>query len=273
MSAPRLAAACASPPPEGEARPPWGGPAAAVISDRLVPDWPAPPGVHALCTTRRGGVSGGNYRGLNLGDHVGDVPADVAANRALLRQAIGARPVFLQQVHGTALLPLDASTPDGEAADACTTTASGVVCTIMVADCLPVLLTDEEGRRVAAAHAGWRGVEAGVLAATVAQLGSGRGLLAAIGPSIGACCFEVGDEVAERIVRASDRAARLPAASPGKAMIDLRAAVRAQLLGLGLRDEDVEDVPGCTRCDGGRFYSYRRDADASGRLAAVIVAR
>ena len=122
--------------------------------DWIVPDWPAPPGVRALCTTRAGGVSSGPYASLNLGEHVGDVPAYVAANRRRLAQAIGARPVFLAQVHGTNLAVLDDATVDGVTVDAACTFHSGIACTVMVADCLPVLLTDAQGRRVAAAHAG-----------------------------------------------------------------------------------------------------------------------
>jgi len=126
--------------------------------DWLIPDWPAPPGVRALCTTRHGGFSVAPYDRMNLGDHVGDVPARVAANRALLSQSAGAAPVFLRQVHGTSVLTLDGSTADGRQADAAITTQRGVACTIMVADCLPVLLTNVDGTAVAAAHAGWRGL-------------------------------------------------------------------------------------------------------------------
>jgi YfiH family protein len=273
MSAPRLATACASPPPEGEARPPWGGPAAAVISDWLVPDWPAPAGVHALCTMRRGGVSKGNYQGLNLGDHVGDTPADVAANRALLRQAIGARPVFLQQVHGIQLLPLDASTPDGEAADACTTRASGVACTIMVADCLPVLFTDEAGRRVAAAHAGWRGLAAGVLEQTVQGFGADDRLMAWLGPCIGPDAFEVGDEVKAAFEAGTPEAARCfeSAVHPGKWLADLAGLARQRLRAAGVTQLHGNDSSEawCTVHNPLLFFSHRRDR-VSGRFAACI---
>src|SRR5438045_2606227 len=124
----------------------------------LVPDWPAPAHVRAVCTTRVGGVSTGPYESLNLGDHVGDAPAAVAANRAAFASAIGARPVFLRQVHGRHAIRLDAATPDGAEADGCFTRERGIACTIMVADCLPVLLSTADGRAVAAAHAGWRGL-------------------------------------------------------------------------------------------------------------------
>jgi polyphenol oxidase len=134
--------------------------------DFLIPDWPAPAHVRALFTTRAGGVSQPPYDSLNLGDHVGDSPQAVAANRATLAQRLNAgqdagpavKPVFFSQVHGTQGVKLDASTPDATVADACLSTQRGVACTIMVADCLPVLLTDEVGTCVAAAHAGWRGL-------------------------------------------------------------------------------------------------------------------
>ena len=126
--------------------------------DWIIPDWPAPARVRAVCTTRAGGVSVAPFDSLNLGDHVRDDPVAVATNRRALQQAIAARPVFLQQVHGIAVATLDAGTPDATIADAAVTAAPGVACTIMVADCLPVLLTDREGSAVAAAHAGWRGL-------------------------------------------------------------------------------------------------------------------
>ena len=127
-------------------------------ADWIVPQWPAPATVRAVCTTRAGGVSVAPFDSLNLGNHVGDDPAAVATNRLKLRQAIAAHPVFLQQVHGTAVACLDAGTPDATIADAGVTATPGVACTIMVADCLPVLLTNTQGSLVAAAHAGWRGL-------------------------------------------------------------------------------------------------------------------
>ena len=131
--------------------------------DWLTPDWPALPGVHALCTTRSGGVSAAPRDTLNLGTHVGDEPAAVATNRQRLQARIdaitpGARAVFLNQIHGDGVVHLDQHTPDGTAADACVADSPGVACTIMVADCLPVLLAHRSGAVVAAAHAGWRGL-------------------------------------------------------------------------------------------------------------------
>ncbi|MBT2322392.1 peptidoglycan editing factor PgeF [Variovorax paradoxus] len=243
------------------------------MSGWLVPDWPAPPGVHALCTTRAGGVSAGSYRGLNLGDHVGDAPADVAANRALLRDAIGARPVFLQQVHGTQVATLDASTPDGGPADACTTTASDIACTIMVADCLPVLFTDETGRRVAAAHAGWRGLAAGVLERTVECFGAESRVMAWLGPCIGPDAFEVGDEVKAAFEAAAPEAARCfkPAGKPGKWLADLAGLARQRLHAAGVTQLHGNDSAEawCTVHNPLLFFSHRRDR-VSGRFAACI---
>ena len=233
-----------------------------LVPDWLVPDWPAPAGVRALCSTRRGGVSSGNYQGLNLG-----------ANRALLRQAIGARPVFLKQVHGARLLPLDASTPDGEAADACTTTASSVACTIMVADCLPVLFTDKSGRRIAAAHAGWRGLAAGVLERTVEGFGAEGRPMAWLGPCIGPDAFEVGEEVKAAFEAAAPEAARCfkPAEQRGKWLADLAGLARQRLRAAGvvqLHGNDSSEA-WCTVHNPLLFFSHRRDR-VSGRFAACI---
>lgn len=247
------------------------------MHDWLVPDWPAPPNVRALQTTRAGGVSGGRYASLNLGDHVGDAPAAVAHNRALLAQALGAKPVLLRQVHGTRVVTL----PDGEAvpeADACLTTQQGLACTIMTADCLPVLLCDEAGRAVAAAHAGWRGLAGGVLERSVAALCAAADgapaarLLAWLGPCIGPQAFEVGDEVRAAFL-AQDRAASacFQALRPGKWLADLPALARQRLRALGLtRLHGNDGSPGwCTVGDSSRFFSHRRDG-VSGRMASAI---
>ncbi|MDP9037572.1 MAG: polyphenol oxidase family protein [Myxococcota bacterium] len=143
---------------------------------------------------------------------------------------------------------------------------------VRVADCVPILLASEESGDVAAIHAGWRGVVAGVIQAAV-ELARGRSLIAAVGPSIGPCCFVVGIEVAELIARASGGAPVLVRADGGKAYVDLRAAVRAQLRAAMVRDERIEDVSGCTKHDVERFHSYRRDGPASGRMLAAIATR
>ena len=251
----------------------------------LVPDWPAPPNVRAVCTTREGGVSQGRYESLNLGDHVGDLAAHVAENRHRLAQAIGTRPVFLRQVHGTGIVALDAepgSVSDGSAADACTAAAIGMACTIMVADCLPVLFTDESGQRVAAAHAGWRGLAGGVLEAAARcfaaepMAGPAHGaskVIAWLGPCIGPKAFEVGAEVKAAFEAHAPEAARCfkPAPAAGKWLADLPELARQRL-----REAGVEAVYGndgsdgwCTVGNPSRFFSHRRDG-VSGRFAALV---
>ncbi len=244
--------------------------------DWLVPHWPAPRGVHAMCTTRSGGVSTANYQGLNLGDHVGDDPSAVQSNRQALREAIGARPVFLQQVHGTRVAVLDPASADGAAADACTTVQSGIACTIMVADCLPVLFTDETGRRVAAAHAGWRGLAGGVLERTLdafAAEGDAKRIMAWLGPCIGADAFEVGDEVRAAFEAASSYARQCfkPASTAGKWMADLAGLARQRLHAAGVTQLHGNDSSDgwCTVHNPLRFFSHRRDR-ISGRFAACI---
>ncbi|MGJ7533552.1 MULTISPECIES: peptidoglycan editing factor PgeF [Variovorax] len=244
----------------------------------LVPDWPAPPNVRAVCTTRDGGVSRGRYESLNLGDHVGDELAHVTENRNRLRMAIGARPVFLQQVHGTGVVALDAAQDvvrDGAAADACTATATGLACTIMVADCLPVLFTDEAGHRVAAAHAGWRGLAGGVLEQTAKAFkadGAAR-VIAWLGPCIGPKAFEVGPEVKAAFEAHAPEAASCfrPAPAPGKWLADLPALARQRLRTVGIEAVHGNDGSDgwCTVGNPSRFFSHRRDG-ISGRFAALV---
>ncbi len=245
--------------------------------DWLVPDWPAPPGVRAVCTTRTGGVSRPPYDSFNLGDHVGDAPDAVAANRRALARALGARPVFLQQVHGTAAVALDALTPDGTVADACWTTDAGVACTIMVADCLPVLLASADGHAVAAAHAGWRGLAGGVIEGALAALAHASGTSAGtarvwLGPCIGPQAFEVGDEVREVFVAHDPAAAAMfMPRTPGKWLADLAGLARQRLAHAGVSVVHGNDgtPPWCTVGEASRFFSHRRDR-VSGRLAACI---
>lgn len=250
-----------------------------------VPDWPAPAHVRALCTTRSGGVSTGACASLNLGEHVGDAPEAVAENRSRLRSAIGVRPVFLRQVHGTDVAVLDAGTPEGSgaiAADACTTTEPGMACTIMVADCMPVLFSDEAGHRVAAAHAGWRGLAAGVLERTFGAFDADNGnvhgtgtskKIAWLGPCIGPEVFEVGSEVKAAFEAHSTGAAScfVPGAAPGKWLANLPALARQRLRAMGVSavyGNDGSDA-WCTVSNSSQFFSYRREA-GSGRFAALI---
>jgi len=241
----------------------------------LTPDWPAPAGVRAVCTTREGGVSVAPYDSLNLGDHVGDEPAHVAANRAIFQQAIGAHPVFLNQVHGTEVVRLHAGSPAGSVADACLTDQPGVACTVMVADCLPVLFTTAQGNQVAAAHAGWRGLAGqggvGILEATVKRLHA-NDIIAWLGPCIGPQAFEVGDEVRAAFA-ASDTLAGdcFTAHTPGKWLADLAALARLRLRALGISQIHGNDSSAawCTVGNSSSFFSYRRD-HVTGRFCASV---
>ncbi len=264
-------------------------PAPSAPAGWLVPDWPAPAGVQALFTTRSGGQSRPPYDGLNLGTHVGDDAADVQANRAVLQRALGVRPLFLAQVHGTQVQPLALDTPDGTVADACLATQPGVACTIMVADCLPILLCDSTGTWVAAAHAGWRGLAGqggvGVVESTLAAIYASNKALAPVdiaqaapetiawlGPCIGPTAFEVGDEVRQAFVDGMPEAAAcFVPAGPGKWWANLQALARQRLQAAGVKAVYGNDgsTPWCTVGNPSRFFSHRRDR-VSGRLAACI---
>jgi len=258
-----------------------------VNGDWITPDWPAPEWVRSVFSTRHGGVSSAPYDSLNLGDHVGDAPAAVEHNRSIFAQALEARPVFLQQVHGSAFVQLAPGMPDGTPADGCISIGAGLACTIMVADCLPVLLTDTRGAAVAAAHAGWRGLAgsqgAGILDMVVPALrsaalaagaaGSGAGeTIAWLGPCIGPRAFEVGDEVKQAFVSHDrDAAGMFRPRSAGKWLADLQGLARLRLATLGVKrvyGNDGSDA-WCTVSNPLRFFSHRRDR-VSGRLAASI---
>jgi YfiH family protein len=247
----------------------------------LLPDWPVPPNVRSVCSTRAGGVSTGPFESLNLGDHVGDGPAAVAVNRERFAAAIEARPVFMRQVHGQRVAVLDASSSDGIEADACVTRVAGVACTIMVADCLPVLLAADDGRTVGAAHAGWRGLAGhdagGVIEAVIEAMTNTSGvdaskLLVWLGPCIGPDKFEVGADVKSAFEH-HDPAARMHfrSADEGKWMADLPGLARQRLAAAGVTrifgNDGTRDW--CTVSNPSRFFSHRRDR-ISGRFAAAI---
>lgn len=239
-------------------------------SEFIVPDWPAPPGIRCLATTRRGGVSQGVYSSLNLGDHVGDDPMAVVANRDIVSQGVGARPVWLNQVHGTRVV--DVAEADGNCppeADAAFARCAGVACAVMTADCLPVLFCDDAGTVVAAAHAGWRGLQAGVLEATIAAIGVPAGnLMAWLGPAIGPQAFEVGREVRDAFVGVhAEAAAAFNPAAGGKWLADIYLLARLRLKGQGV--ERVFGGDFCTVTEADRFFSYRRDGQ-TGRMASLI---
>lgn len=236
----------------------------------LRPDWPAPVGVQAVSTLRPGGVSSGPYAGLNLGDRVGDAPEAVAANRALLCAELGlsSAPVWLSQVHGINVTAAHACAA-GARADGAWTERRHVVCAVTTADCLPVLLCDRDGTRVAALHAGWRGLAGGVVEQGVSALGvPGGRLLAWLGPAIGPQAFEVGDEV-RSVFAARDpgACAAFSPARPGHWFADLYALARQRLAGCGVKA--VYGGSWCTYSDRQRFYSYRRDR-VTGRSATLI---
>lgn len=243
-------------------------------------DWPAPPTVRALATTRLGGHSAAPYASFNLGDHVGDDGSAVAANRRLLAEALpqGASVSWLSQVHGTTVVEAAQGGPP-PLADAQWSRTKGVACAVLTADCLPVLLCSAAGDVVAAAHAGWRGLLAGVLEATVAAMDTqSASVLAWLGPAIGPAAFEVGEEVRDAFLAAatpSDVAAItacfvLVPARPGHYLADLPALARARLKGVGVTN--VSGGNWCTHSDSERFFSFRRDGQ-TGRMASLILLR
>jgi len=235
----------------------------------IEPRWPVPR-VHAAFTLRTGGVSAAPFDSLNLGAHVGDAPEAVEENRRRLRQrlCLPAEPVWLQQVHGVVVADLDGVGAPG-VADAAVTRREGRVCVIQVADCIPVLLAARDGSVVAAAHAGWRGLVAGVLEATVRSLQvRGEELCAWLGPGIGVRHFEVGEEVRSAFVDGDPRAASAFAPNlQGRWQCDLAALARSRLSNLGVREIYGGDC--CTYAAAGRFFSYRREGRC-GRMAALI---
>jgi len=232
----------------------------------LEPDWSAPSRVRALSTHRGGGVSAAPYDLLNLGDHVGDAPEAVTENRRRLRlaAALPAEPLWLDQVHGTRVVDLDQGPPEG-GADAAFTRRAGRVCAILSADCLPVLLAGEGV--VAAAHAGWRGLAAGVLEATVAALKvPPQSLSAWLGPAIGPAHYEVGAEVRDALAGSPGALNAFSTNARGRFMADLPLLARQRLAGAG-----VLRIHGGTECTYGnpRFFSHRRDG-LTGRQATLI---
>jgi YfiH family protein len=234
--------------------------------------WSAPAGVHAAFTQRQGGVSSAPYDSFNLAAHVGDVAAAVAGNRERLAAtlALPQAPLWLEQVHGNEVLDadrLDDSTRPAPA-DAAVTRQPGRVLAVLVADCLPVLFATQDGGAVAVAHAGWRGLAAGVLEATVAALGAEQPLHAWLGPSIGPSHFEVGAEVRAAFVAQDATASEAFAANErGRWQCDLKALARGRLSALGV--QSVEADASCSYAESQRYFSFRRDG-VTGRMAALI---
>ena len=243
----------------------------------LFPDWAAPPGVRAAFTLRSGGASVPPWDSLNLGVHVGDDPLAVAANRRRVAQALSlpAEPCWLAQVHGTGVhevervgLATDALGAAPPVADAAVTRSRGAVLAIQVADCLPVLLASDDGAVLGAAHAGWRGLVAGVVERTVERMGhpSAR-LVGWLGPCIGPQQFEVGEEVREAFLAAGDAPGAFRQSPAGRWLCDLPAIARGRLQRLGV--ERVAGGEWCTVADPVRFFSHRRDR-LTGRMAALL---
>lgn len=257
--------------------------------------WPKaglPAGVRMVFTTREGGVSEAPFDTLNLGDHVHDEALAVATNRARLQEALGAKPVFLKQVHGPEVVQLTATTPDGTEADACVSDQPGLACAIMVADCLPVVFAHASGKVVAAAHAGWRGLAGGVLercfdsyvdAVLRAEPGAIRDEIASqtwawLGPCIGPKAFEVGPEVRQAFVEQYAEDGAGFEAVPGvdaKFLANLSGLARLRLQRLDLKDLQGNDgsPEWCTVAQPSKFFSHRRDAavlGSTGRMAACI---
>jgi polyphenol oxidase len=236
----------------------------------LTPTWGAPAAVRAGCTLRSGGVSAPPYASLNLGAGVGDESAAVAENRRRLRAALAlpAEPLWLQQAHGTGVIAADTEVSPGPA-DAAFTRRPDRVLAITVADCMPVLFASEDGAVIGAAHAGWRGLVAGVLEATIAAMGADpAGVHAWLGPAIGALHFEVGEEVRARFLAGDVRAAAgFSANARGRWQCDLALLARQRLARLGV--QHISGAERCTYAAVADCYSYRRDG-RTGRMAALI---
>jgi polyphenol oxidase len=237
----------------------------------IVPEWPAPENIVALTTTRQGGVSVGPYQSFNLAAHVGDAPEHVATNRQKLitELKLPVAPYWLQQVHGTTALCLPDT--DTRVADASYTEAPEQICAVLTADCLPVLLCNRQGTEVAAIHAGWKGLAAGVIEACVTRLNTPvQDLLAWLGPAISQRNFEVGRDVLAAFVTVdpAHQQAFIPATKSGNYQADLYLIARQKLAKLGISAVYGGDY--CTYADKELFYSYRRDGEATGRMASLI---
>lgn len=235
----------------------------------IKPDWALPKHVHAAVTLRTGGVSTGCYGSLNPATHVNDNPEHVAINRQIISDALQlpSAPVWLQQVHGIDVIKAD-QTHELLPADASYTDQAGVVCAILTADCLPVLFCGDDGEVIGAAHAGWRGLQAGILRETVAKMNCKK-IQVWFGPAISAEHFEVGADVYQAFISENPLAARaFTATAPDKWLADIYQLARIDLAECG-----VSEIYGgglCTFADAQRFYSYRRDGAATGRMASLI---
>lgn len=242
-----------------------------MIRELVVPDWPAPANVRAVTTTRRGGISRAPYATLNLGFNTGDDPENVAANRRRLRARLGLieAPFWLRQVHGNDVVRAEKVPGEPPAADAAWSAMPGLACAVLTADCLPVLLCDRKGTRVAAVHGGWRSLAANILERTVkATGGEPSELMAWLGPAIGPAAFEVGPEVRAMFVeRWPETVAAFRPGEGDRWFCDIYSIARTQLQAHGVTQVFGGDC--CTVADPDRFYSYRRDGE-TGRMASLV---
>jgi YfiH family protein len=237
----------------------------------IIPGWPAPANVKALQTTRRGGISGTPYDSFNLGNHVGDEPLAVERNRILLNTLLPSEPVWLEQSHGIVVVNADRADCVPQA-DACIARHRAAVCVVMTADCLPILLCDQQGSVVGAAHAGWKGLAAGVIEATVRAMNvAPQNLMAWLGPAISQQAFKVGHEVHAAFIAAHPQAASAfipaPKEEGKKWFADIYALARLRLNALGITK--IYGGDRCTYRERELFFSYRRDG-TTGRMGTFI---
>ena len=234
----------------------------------IQPDWPAPANVRAFTTTRIGGFSKGQWGELNLGGSCGDDPSHVKQNRALLQTLLPCEPRWLRQVHGKKVAVWDEGLDSKAEADAVTSQQTGQVCAVLTADCLPVLFCNKAGTKVAASHAGWRGLAAGVLEATVSAMACDPGeLMAWLGPAIGPQAFEVGKDVYDAFLSLDTKNVAAFKPHGDRWLADLYELARLALARIGI--EQVSGGQHCTYSEPDKFFSYRRDG-VTGRMASVI---
>ncbi|MAD74333.1 MAG: hypothetical protein CML20_05985 [Rheinheimera sp.] len=241
-----------------------------IKSELIKPAWPAPANVNAFSSTRRGGFSEGPFQSLNLGDHVGDCADTVRRNRQQFQceAAMPGQPVWLNQTHSTQCITLSSPAVTVGNADASFSRQSGLICTVMTADCLPILICNQQGSEVAAVHAGWRGLCNGIIENSVQLFSQPEACMAWLGPAISQHAFEVGAEVRAAFVRQDPDAAAafIPGAS-GKWFADLYSLARQRLVRCGIND--IYGAEHCTYQQTSTFFSYRRDGQ-TGRMATAI---
>ncbi len=234
----------------------------------IKPDWPVASNIHAAATLRSGGVSQGTFDSLNLGLHVNDEPENVYKNRRIISRMLDlpSEPVWMDQVHGIDVIKSDQS-KQIKKADASYTDQENTVCAVLTADCLSILLATTNGRKIAAIHAGWRGLLSGVVANTVNTMGT-INLIAWLGPAIGADCFEVGQEIKDSFIKKSEKFTQVfTKTNEKKYLVDIYKLAKIELASVGIKQ--VYGGGFCTVTDKERFYSYRRDGE-TGRMATLI---